>query len=166
MKTTWLWSALGVQQYTIKHYINSSFIHSLKKQPEIINIHKLQNKEVQDQFRHTINERLDTINLTSLNVEQTWHIFKAALRTPWRKPVALGRQEQDTERQQLGGMRKSKQLSRKRRDCTKSGLSWRRSKTMLNTESQEGTASVWWKSRRKSHGPSTVRNLVKHARPH
>ncbi len=25
---TWLWSALGVQQYTIKRYINASFIHS------------------------------------------------------------------------------------------------------------------------------------------
>ncbi len=25
---TWLWSALGVQQYTIKCYINASFIHS------------------------------------------------------------------------------------------------------------------------------------------
>ncbi len=28
---TWLWSALSVQQYTIKHYISASFIHSWRK---------------------------------------------------------------------------------------------------------------------------------------
>ncbi len=28
---TWLQSALGVQQYTIKHYINAPFIHSFKR---------------------------------------------------------------------------------------------------------------------------------------
>lgn len=66
----------------ITMYVTQSKVitRNRKKQLEMINIHKLQNKEVQDQIRRTINERLDTINFTSLNVEQTWHIFKAALK--------------------------------------------------------------------------------------
>lgn len=66
----------------ITMYVTQSKVitRNRKKQLEMINIHKLQNKEVQDQIRRTINERLDTINFISLNVEQTWHIFKAALK--------------------------------------------------------------------------------------
>ncbi len=33
---TWLWSALGVQQYTIKRYINASFTHSFINKKDLV----------------------------------------------------------------------------------------------------------------------------------
>ncbi|KAL8559935.1 hypothetical protein ACOMHN_016981 [Nucella lapillus] len=41
-----------------------------KKQPERLNMHTLQDEEVQTQIRCTISEKLDCIDPTSLNVEE------------------------------------------------------------------------------------------------
>ena len=50
-----------------------------KKQPERLNMHKLQDEEVQTQIRCTISEKLDCSDPTLLNVEEVWDIFKTVL---------------------------------------------------------------------------------------
>ena len=50
-----------------------------KRQPERLNTHKLGDEEVQTRIRRTLSEKLDTINSTSLTVEEAWDTFKTAL---------------------------------------------------------------------------------------
>ena len=50
-----------------------------KKQPDRLNMHKLQDEEVQTKIKCTISEKLDRIDPTLLNVDEAWHSFKSVL---------------------------------------------------------------------------------------
>ena len=54
--------------------------HTIRmKQPERLNMHKLQKDEVQIQIRSTISEKLDSTDPTPLSVEEAWNTFKTVL---------------------------------------------------------------------------------------
>ena len=50
-----------------------------KKQPERLNLHKLQDEEVQTKIKCTISEKLDHTDPTLLNVDEAWNSFKTVL---------------------------------------------------------------------------------------
>ena len=50
-----------------------------KKQPERLNMHKLQEEEVQIQINSIISEKIGFIDSTTLSMEEAWNIFKTAV---------------------------------------------------------------------------------------
>ena len=50
-----------------------------KKQLERLNMHKLQDEEVQMKIKCTISEKLDHIDPTLLNADEAWDSFKTVL---------------------------------------------------------------------------------------
>ncbi|KAL8586396.1 hypothetical protein ACOMHN_023011 [Nucella lapillus] len=108
-----------------------------KKQSERLDMHKLQDEDVQTQIRCTISETLDCIDPTTLNVEEAWGIFTKKTGGRNRKATAWWNKEVKDAIKKEKKLYKTWVKSKDKEDYIKYRLARRHSKKVVRTAKEK-----------------------------
>ena len=131
-----------------------------KKQLERLNMHKLQDEEVQTKRKCTISEKLNHIDPTLLNVHEAWDSFKTVLLDTIREACVIRKTGGRNRKVTAWWNKEVKEAIKEKKKLYKIWVKTKDEEDYIKYR----LARRHREQKKKKHGPSMAKNSVKHAR--
>ena len=134
------------------------------KQLERLNMHTLQDEEVQTKIKCTISKTLDRIDPTLLNVDEAWDSFKTVLLDTIKEACGTKKAGERDRKATAWWNKKVTDAIKEKKKSYKIWVKTKDEEDYIKYRLAKRHSNKAVRTAKEKHGPSTMNNSVKHAR--